>query len=175
MRILASARARLKDKAYGTHLAEIDETFSDRMDISMGGVKIELLNLGPSHSPGDIMMWLPEKNVIISGDMAFHLRLLPVFEDTDTRAWIETWEKFEALNASIIIPGHGIPTEIGEVTKYTRDYLMFMRGKIQEILDNDGGLGDAYKIDQSAYEHLDTFEFLALRNAARIYQSMEFE
>ena len=174
-RILASAKGRLKDKFHGTHLVEIDETFSDKMVIEMGGVHMELLNLGPSHSPGDIMLWIPEKKLVISGDMAFHQRLLPVFEDTDTGAWIETWEAFAALGAETIIPGHGMPTDIGEVTKYTRDYLVYMRGEITKILDADGGLGDAYKIDQSAYEHLDTFEFLALRNAARIFQSMEFE
>ncbi len=174
-RILASAKRRLKDKLYKTRLVEIDEVFSGRKDISMGGVKMELLDLGPAHSPGDIMLWLPEKKLVISGDMAFHQRLLPVFEDTDTAGWIETWDKFEGLGAELIIPGHGTPTQIEEVTKYTKDYLVYMRAEIQKILDADGGLGDAYKIDQSAYEHLDTFEFLALRNAARIFQSMEFE
>lgn len=174
-RILERAMNRLKDKSYGTHVVEIDETFAEKLDISMGGVKMELLDLGPSHSPGDIMLWLPEKKLVISGDMAFHQRLLPVFEETDTGAWIETWSKFETLGAETIIPGHGTPTDISEVTKYTKDYLVYMRGEIQKILDEDGGLGDAYKIDQSAYEHLDTFEFLALRNAARMFQSMEFE
>ena len=50
-----------------------------------------------------------------------------------------------------------------------------MRGKIGKIIEDGGELGDAYKIDQSPYEHLDTYEQLALRNAARIFQAMEFE
>jgi len=98
-----------------------------------------------------------------------------VFEDTQTGEWIKTWGKLEALGAEIVIPGHGRPTNIEEVTKYTRDYLVHMRREIGAIIENGGELGDAYKVDQSAYEHLDTFEFLALRNAARIFQEMEFE
>ncbi len=50
-----------------------------------------------------------------------------------------------------------------------------MQGNIGEILDNDGDINDTCEIDRSACEHLDTHEFLALRNVARIFQSMEFE
>ncbi len=174
-RILANAKRNLKDKFYGTKLVMPDETFTEKKIIELGDTRIELLDLGPSHSPGDIMLWLPQKKLVISGDMAFHQRMLPVFEHTDTGAWIETWDLFAALDAKIVIPGHGSPTNMGEVTKYTRDYLAFMRGKITKILEDDGGLNEAYEIDQSAYEHLDTYEFLALRNAARIFQAMEFE
>ncbi len=169
------ARQRLRDKYYGSSIVEPDETFKEKKVLDLGNKVVELLNLGPAHSPGDIMAWLPEQKVVISGDIAFHQRLLPVFEETDTAGWIETWSAFEGLGALSVVPGHGSPTDMAQVTKYTRDYLLFMRAKISEILDQDGGLGDAYKIDQSAYEHLDTYEFLALRNAARMFQSMEFE
>ncbi len=164
-----------RDKSEGTVFVYPDKTFEEKMTIEMGGVKFELLHLGPAHSPGDIMMWLPDKKIVISGDLAFNQRLLPVMEDTDTAGWIETWDKFEALNPEIIIPGHGDPTNMDVVKKTTKDYLVFMREKIQDILDNDGSEQDAYAIDQSAFSHLDTFKFLALQNAGRIFRSMEFE
>ena len=173
--IFDSAKRRLGDKFYGTRLVEPDETFTETRIIELGGVRMELLNLGPAHSPGDIMLWIPEKKLVISGDLAFHERLLPVFEDTQTGEWIKTWDKFEALGAEIVIPGHGGPTNMTEVTQYTKDYLVYMRNEIGAIIEDGGQLVDAYKVDQSAYEHLDTFEFLALRNAARIFQAMEFE
>jgi hypothetical protein len=50
-----------------------------------------------------------------------------------------------------------------------------MRAEMQKLIDNGGSLTDAYKIDQSAFEHLDTYEFLALQNAGRIFRAMEFE
>ena len=174
-RIVASVKRVQKDKAYGTSLVDPDITFTDKKVFEMGDTRIELLNLGPAHSPGDIMLWLPQKKLVIAGDMAFHERMLPVFEHTDTGAWIETWKAFEGLGAKIVIPGHGGPTTIDVVRKYTRDYLVFLRGEIQKVLDDDGDLVAAYEIDQSAYEHMDVYELLYLRNVRRIFDAMEFE
>ena len=173
--LIEQGTARVRDKMFRTRVVAPDKTFEDKMVIELGGERIELLYLGPAHAPGDIMAWMPQKKLVISGDMAFHKRLLPVFEYTDTAGWLETWEKFAALNAKYVIPGHGGPTDMAEVTKYTKDYLVYLRGKIKELIDKDGSLTDAYKIDQSAYEHLDTYEILALQNAGRIFRSMEFE
>ena len=168
-------RTRNRDKAMGTELTRPDVTFEDEYTIALGDQRIELLRLGPTHSPGDIVVWLPERKLVISGDMAFHVRLLPVFEHTDTAAWIETWDTFAALGAETVIPGHGGPTTMDEVTRYTVDYLRYMRGEVAKVLDDDGTLQDAYSIDQSAYSHLDTFDELARLNAGRIYRAMEFE
>jgi glyoxylase-like metal-dependent hydrolase (beta-lactamase superfamily II) len=173
--ILERQKTSIKEKAEGTEVVMPDETFTDKKVIEMGSVIIEILNLGPAHSPGDIVVWLPQKRLVISGDMAFHQRMLPLFEHTDTAAWIETWDKFAALGAEYVIPGHGEPTNMTEVTRYTRDYLVFLREKIGALIENGGTLQDAYKIDQSAYMHLPTAEFLAKRNAGQVFQSMEFE
>lgn len=174
--LLEAVISRTHDKAFGTKVVLPDETFDEeRKVIEMGGERIELLHLGPAHSPGDIMVWLPKKSLIVTGDMAFHQRLLPVFEHTDTAGWLQTWEEFAALKAKYVIPGHGSPTNMAEVTKYTKDYLAFMREKIGELIENGGDLPQAYEINQSAFEHLDTYEFLARQNAGRIFRSMEFE
>ncbi len=172
-RIYERARRRLRDKMIGTKLTVPDIIIDDKMVLDMGGKRMEILYLGPAHSPGDLMLWMPDESLIITGDMAFHERLLPVFRDTDTAKWLETWEKFAALKPKYIIPGHGGPTTLEEVTKYTKDYLVYMRQQVQKILDEGGDLQDAYKIDQSAYAHLDTFKELARQNAERIFQMME--
>ncbi len=141
----------------------------------MGKYRIEVRNLGPAHSPGDIVVWLPEQKLVISGDMSFHERLLPIFDETDTAAWLESWETFEKLGAVYVIPGHGHPTNMAQVRRYTKDYLVHLRGEIRKHLDAGGGLKDAYYVDQSPYAHLDTFDELATRNAGRVFEQMEFE
>jgi glyoxylase-like metal-dependent hydrolase (beta-lactamase superfamily II)/dienelactone hydrolase len=173
--LLEAMQGRAKEKAQGTSVVMPDITFEDSKVIELGGERIELLNLGPAHSPGDIVVWLPQRKLVISGDMAFHQRMLPLFEHTDTAAWIETWDAFEALGAEVVIPGHGGPTDMATVRKYTRDYLVYLREKVAEVLENGGTLQEAYEVDQSPYMHLPTAEFLAKRNAGRVYQSMEFE
>jgi glyoxylase-like metal-dependent hydrolase (beta-lactamase superfamily II)/rhodanese-related sulfurtransferase len=165
-----------RDKGQWTKLIEPDKTFEDKLVIELGGEKFEILRLGPGHSPGDISLWVPKKKVLITGDMAFHERLMPIFEHTDTAGWIETWDKIEALKADVIIPGHGSATkDITPLTQYTKGYLAYMRGEVEKLLDDGAGEQEAYKIDQSAYSHLDTFNELALQNAGRLYRLMEFE
>ncbi len=173
--IIESARNRLKDRAEGTCLRGPDETFSDRHVVEMGDFTIEVLYLGPAHSPGDAQVWLPKQKLAIAGDMAFHERLLPIFDHTDTAGWVETWPLFEGLGATYVIPGHGHPTNYAQVRRYTHDYLVFLRGRIREVIDAGKGLEDSYYVDQSPYAHLHTFNELATRNAGRVFEAMEFE
>ena len=144
--------------------------------VEMGDFRIEAKYLGPAHSPGDISIWLPNQSLVIACDMAFHERMLPIFQETYTADWLETWDnEFEALGATYVIPGHGHPTNMDQVRRYTRDYLVYLRGKIQEHMDAGGDLAEAYYVDQSPYAHLDTFEELATKNAGRVFEQMEFE
>ncbi|KIN63364.1 Metallo-beta-lactamase family protein [Sulfitobacter noctilucicola] len=173
---LSGAQGRLKDRAEGTEVVAPTETFEDSFDASLGDIKIEARYLGPAHSPGDIVVWLPQQSLVISGDVAFHERMLPIFDHTYTADWIETWENaFEPLGATYVIPGHGHPTNMDQVRRYTLDYLVYLRGKIGEHLENGGDLSEAYYVDQTPYAHLDTYEELATKNAGRVYEQMEFE
>ncbi|KQB95945.1 soxH protein [Loktanella sp. 1ANDIMAR09] len=175
-RILEAMQALNKDKAEGTYLQGPTETFSDEYIVELGDYRIEVRYLGPSHSAGDVVVWLPRQELVIAGDIAFHERMLPLFEDTNTLDWLDTWDTaFEPLNATYVIPGHGHPTNMDQVRLYTKGYLEYLRGKIAEHLDAGGGLAEAYYVDQSPYAHLDTFEELATKNAGRIYEQMEFE
>lgn len=173
---LARHESVLKERAEKTEVVGPTETFSDSKTIEMGNFRIEVLYLGPAHGPGDISVWLPEQELVIAGDMAFHERMLPIFEDTDTAAWIETWDnEFEALEAVYVIPGHGHPTNMAQVRRYTKDYLVDLRSKIREHIDAGGELDKAYYVDQERWKHLDTFEQLATRNAGRVFEQMEWE
>jgi glyoxylase-like metal-dependent hydrolase (beta-lactamase superfamily II) len=165
-----------RDKAEGTRVVGPTITFENEYVIEAGDFRIEVLHLGPAHSPGDIQVWLPEQSLVIAGDMAFHERMLPIFPDTCTSCWLETWETaFEGLGATYVIPGHGHPTNMDQVRRYTHDYLAWIRARIGEHIDNGGDLTDAYYVDQSPYTHLDTFEELATKNAGRVYEEMEWE
>lgn len=172
---LASMQKRNKEKAEGTYVAVPDIGFSDQYDLDMGDVKIELHYFGPGHSPGDIVLWIPQDKLLITGDLGFHQRLLAVFDDTDTGAWIESFDRMSELNPTVVIPGHGEPTTLNVVNRETRGYLVFLRNAIIAILESGGGLDEAYKIDQSQWAYLDTFEELAGKNAGRVYQHLEFD
>ena len=172
---LANMRNRARDKAFKTEFTMPDIVYDDTLDLSMGGWKIQVLHLGNAHHHGDTMVWLPGKKLVIAGDTAFHIRMLPIFDDTDTAQWIQVWDRFEALGAEIVVPGHGGPTDMATVRTWTRDYLVHLREKVAEVIKAGGSLDDAYKVDQSAYMHLHTADELARSNAGRVYRAMEFE
>lgn len=44
-------------------------TFTDRMTLDLGGVTAQLIYVGPAHTDGDAMVWIPERNVIYAGDL----------------------------------------------------------------------------------------------------------
>lgn len=165
-----------KDKAEGTTIALPTRSFTDREVVSLGGVDIEVLHLGPAHDPGDTQVWIPQWGIMIAGDIAFHERMLPIFQGTCTKCWIETWEtKLEPLAPTYVIPGHGHPTNLDQVRRYTHDYLVDLREKIGAHIDEGGDLAGAYYVDQERWRTLDTFEELATKNAGRVYEEMEWE
>ena len=165
-----------RENAEGTQPMGPTQTFSDKHVIDMGDKHIEVLYSGPAHSAGDIQVWLPKEGLIIAGDMAFHNRIPPIFEDTCTSCWIETWQTaFAPLGATYVIPGHGYPTNMAQVESHTIGYLQHLRNEIGALLENGGTLEQAYYVDQSPYEHHDTFDELATKNAGQVYTEMEFE
>lgn len=172
--ILQSMSRRARDKAFKTAIVMPDIIIEDKYELNMGSWKLEVLYLGPSHSPGDLSLWIPAKKLMISGDLAFHERMPPLFDDTNTAAWLETWTKFEAMGAQYVIPGHGVATNMAEVTKVTRGYLEFLRAKVAEVMKKGGSLNDAYKIDQSPFAYLDTYYELHIKNAGMVFREMEF-
>lgn len=165
-----------RDKGEGTDVTLPTETFDENYVLEKGDFRIEARYLGPAHSPGDIVIWLPKQSLVIAGDMAFHERMLPIFEHTITADWLDTWDsEFEALEATYVIPGHGHPTNMDQVRRYTKGYLEYLRAQIRAHIDNGGELSDAYYVDQTPYRHLDTYEELATKNAGRVYEQMEWE
>ena len=174
--ILERMKSYNRDKAVGTEVVIPNKSFSEKLIFNLGGLEFHVLHLGPAHGPGDTQVWLPQLSLIIAGDMAFHERMLPIFENTCTKCWLETWDKkFAPLNATYVIPGHGHPTNMAQVTRFTRNYLLDLRAKVSEVLDNGGDLAEAFYVDQERWRSLDTFEELAKRNAGRVFEEMEFE
>lgn len=173
--IYERARRVLNNKLFKSEIILPDRTFTDKLTLAVKGRTIELLHLGPSHSPDDIQLWLPEESLLISGDFTFNTRLLPILDHTDIKGWIKTWDKLEALNPNIIIPGHGDVTNLETTRRFTKDYLVYMIDSITSLIDEGGDLIDAYKIDQSAFRQWKTFRELSVLNTDQLFRQLEFD
>ena len=94
----------------GTEPVYADETFDEHMDFTLGGTTLELRRVGPAHTPGDSLIWLPAQHVVFSGDVVHIGRMLGVMPHSKSGHWIEAFESMASLEPVTVVPGHGPPT-----------------------------------------------------------------
>ncbi|MGD8577215.1 MAG: MBL fold metallo-hydrolase, partial [Thiohalophilus sp.] len=152
-----------------------DETFTDTHDFSLGGVRFELKHVGPAHTPGDILVWLPKEQVVFSGDVVYVGRMLGITAHSDSRQWITAFETMAELEPRVIVPGHGPATDLARARADTLDYLVYMRKTVGEFMEASGDITRVGDLDQSDFARLANFDLLAGRNAQQLYQQMEWE
>ena len=64
----------------------------------------EFKHRGGAHTPGDMMVWLPQKNVLFSGDVVYVDRMLGVIPVSNTKRWLETFAVIEQLDPGASCP-----------------------------------------------------------------------
>ena len=81
-------------------------TFSDRLDIYVDDLKLELHYVGPAHTSNDVVVWIPERRLMFTGDIAFNGGT-PFFVQGSLAGHIAACERVKGLGAERIAPGHG--------------------------------------------------------------------
>ncbi len=150
-------------------------TFDGRKTIDVGnGESFELIDFGPGHTPASTSVYIPSKNLFLSGDLAFNERMPVMFNYTNSFDWMESFEKMmaEIPADAVVIPGHGTPTDMATIKKQTYDYFRYLQKGIKKIADEGGHVAEAEKIDQSKYKDRPVFEQAAKNNARRIYNEI---
>ena len=80
-----------------------EESSNDR---SLQGVKMMLWVPRGAHTPGDLMVYLPDDKVLIGGDILVNTTT-PVMRDAHVRNWIAALAKVQEFDVKTIVPGHG--------------------------------------------------------------------
>jgi glyoxylase-like metal-dependent hydrolase (beta-lactamase superfamily II) len=113
-------------------LTEPHETYADRHRIDLGGVVVELESVGPAHTRGDQIVWLPEHRVLFAGDLVEN-RFFPILPDADAHGsdWISLLGRIEGMAPETVVPGHG---EVGDagLVREVREYLEWVRALVRE-------------------------------------------
>ena len=144
-------------------------------DYQLGDTEFSFIPVGPAHTANENFVWLPKEQVLFSGDVVYVERMLGIMDHSNHKPWLETLARIEALNPSVIIPGHGHPTSLETAKRDTFEYLNFLREEVAAILDDGGDMQSISTIDQSKYEYLISYESLHGANAQRVFEEMEWE
>lgn len=174
---VASLRGELKEKLDGTvptlptrWLTGNDET------LNLGGTVVEVKHRGGAHTPGDVMVWLPQHRLVFSGDTVYVDRMLGVIPVSHTGRWLASFAALEALKPARIVPGHGDVCELPRAQAQTRDYLQALRTHMKKAVDDGTEIGAAIKtFDASPWMGLLNAAELHPGNASRTYLELERE
>ncbi|MCG6559090.1 MBL fold metallo-hydrolase [Ruegeria sp. 1NDH52C] len=165
----------LGDALDGTEPSYADVTFEADFALDVGGLTFEIVHPGAAHTPGDSFVWVPERDVVFTGDIVYVERILGVGDQSSITDWPAAFEAVAATGAAHVVPGHGHATTMERARADTYDYLMNLRTQIGALLGEGGDIMDAPEVDQSAFAYLEQFEALAGRNAQTAFQQMEWE
>ena len=152
----------------GIEVPPPDETFSGARTVHVGDKRVELIEVGPAHTAGDVLVHVPDEGVVFTGDILF-IDGTPIMWEGPVQNWIDACDRITAMNARVIVPGHGPLTDAAGVTA-VRAYLLYLRDESRKRYDAGLSARDAvHDMDYGDFGHWLDRERLAV-NVHTLYR-----
>lgn len=100
------------------------QTFSGTLDLKVGDKDVKLIEVGPAHTGGDVLVHVPGDKAVFTGDILF-IDGTPLMWVGPVANWIRACETIIAMDVDVIVPGHGPVTDKVGVRRVA-DYLAFV-------------------------------------------------
>jgi cyclase len=134
----------------GIELAAPTRTFDGELELRVGDRRVRLLEVGPAHTGGDVVVHLPDDGVVFTGDILFHGGH-PIVWAGPVRNWIAACDRLLSLDASTIVPGHG-PLAAPQAVRDLKAYFEYLTAEARARFDaGQSPLDAARDIDLGAY------------------------
>ena len=109
-------------------------TYAERMSIYLGGKEIQIIHVGPAHTRGDSIVYVPEDRIVFTSEVFFYDRF--PFMDSGGLNWIDAIDFILGLDADYIVPGNGAwrvegPDETREALHLSRQILIEARDAVE--------------------------------------------
>lgn len=95
-------------------------TFDESLTLAVGDRSVELMMVGPAHTGGDSIAWLPDVSVCFAADILF-IGCTPITWAGPVAGWLRALDTLEGLGAEMFVPGHGPvcgPAEVALLREY---------------------------------------------------------
>jgi glyoxylase-like metal-dependent hydrolase (beta-lactamase superfamily II) len=115
-------------------------TFERELSVEVGGRRVDLLEVGPAHTAGDTLVYVPDAKTIFTGDILF-INGTPIVWAGPLSNWVAACDRMLAMEVDTVVPGHGPVTDKAGVRE-VRDYLAFVDA--EATARHDAGL-DAWE------------------------------
>jgi cyclase len=143
-------------------------TFSGRMSRKVGNKSVDLIEVGPAHTGGDVLVHIPADRTVFTGDILF-VEGTPIMWAGPVGNWIAACDTIMALDCETVVPGHGPVTDKRGV-QAVRDYLSYIRDEARKRFDAGMSARDAaFDIALGDYDSWGDAERIAV-NVATLYR-----
>ena len=117
----------------GVQYRPADVIFEREHVLDLGGVRVRLLALGPTHTRGDTLVYVEEDGVLLAGDVVMN-RQFPVFigPTSSVAAWRAALEALAALDVRHVVPSHGLLGD-GSLIGEQRTYLQTLNAQVRGL------------------------------------------
>ncbi len=140
--------------------------------VVLQGVKLDLWVPGGSHTPGDMLVYLPDDKALMGGDILVNT-ITPNFRDGNVKTWITTLGEITRMDLKTIVPGHGPLMQMQDVHAMRQRMLALYagveKGYKQGLMDSD----IRKTLDLSAWKRLKHFDANMGTNISRTYLEVE--
>jgi cyclase len=148
-------------------------TFEGRLDLAVGRKCVELHQVGPAHTRGDLLVHVPDDGLVFTGDILF-VDGTPIVWAGPVGNWIAACDRIVALGAATIVPGHG-PITDARGAQAVRAYLVYVRDEARKRFDAGLSVRDAaFDIALGDYAAWGDAERIAV-NVATLYREFSGE
>jgi glyoxylase-like metal-dependent hydrolase (beta-lactamase superfamily II) len=144
--------------------------------LRLGGTSIVAAHLGPAHTPGDLVVWLPGQQVLFAGDLLIEDGV-SMMVDGSSRAMLAAMDALGRYGAAVVVPGHGrLPPKPAALEDSTRRYVASLRDEMQHAIEQGVPMKKALgSLPPPDVERPVSLDSRRRRNAARVYVEMERE
>lgn len=151
-------------------------TFSEAMTVYLGKRKVEIMHLGRAHTAGDAVVWVPDAEVMFTGDIVeYHSACY--CGDGHFSDWADTLDNIASYDPVAIAPGRGDALVgrdmVAKALAATADFVESTYRPVARVAARGGSLKEAWDAvraacdpkfkDYAIYEHCLPF------NVARAY------
>ena len=159
-----------------TRLVPADRWIDGPTTLTLGGVEFRLQPVGPSHTPEDLVVYVPGLRALFAGDLVFRGRV-PFVGQADSRRWIQALDRMLDLRPRLLVPGHGpVSDHPAQDLAQTRDYLAYLRQTMGDAARNLEPFDEAYaRVDWSRFTSWPLFAAVNRMNAYNTFLLMEHE
>jgi cyclase len=147
------------------------QAFEEDQVLDVGDRHVRLLQLGPAHTSGDSIAYVPDAHTVFTGDLLF-IEGTPMMWAGPLSNWLTACDKILELNATTIVPGHGPVTDhsgVRDVQRYLTYIRYEARSRFDAGMDEDAAADD---IDISDFRDWGDPERIAA-NVANLYREFD--